>query len=80
MRGIIRVRDATSHGGHFEAGSAVRKVMGRAVAREGDRCTCPIEGRRDCVVAEDDPAFVIGGHKTTCGAILISSLLYSGRN
>ncbi|MFX1674373.1 hypothetical protein PWR63_19245 [Paraburkholderia sp. A2WS-5] len=40
MRGIIRVRDATSHSGHFEA----------------------------------------GGHKTTCGAIWISSLLHSGRN
>ncbi|CAB3777882.1 hypothetical protein LMG28688_00460 [Paraburkholderia caffeinitolerans] len=86
MRGIIRVGDMTSHGGHVKAGSEVGTVMRRAVARKGDRCTCPIEGHQDCVIAEGDPAFMIDGkpaafdgHKTTCGAILISSLLSSGR-
>ncbi|WP_247319451.1 PAAR domain-containing protein, partial [Ralstonia pseudosolanacearum] len=41
MRGIIRVGDATSHGGRVESGAPASTVMGRAVARKGDRCSCP---------------------------------------
>ncbi|MBC8824582.1 PAAR domain-containing protein, partial [Escherichia coli] len=40
MRGIIRVGDATSHGGQVVTGSAVSEVMGRPVARLGDTCIC----------------------------------------
>uniref|UniRef100_UPI002AC35884 PAAR domain-containing protein n=1 Tax=Paraburkholderia bannensis TaxID=765414 RepID=UPI002AC35884 len=40
MRGIVRVGDATSHGGRVETGSAASEVMGRAVARLVDRCVC----------------------------------------
>ncbi|WP_413187794.1 PAAR domain-containing protein [Paraburkholderia sacchari] len=34
--------NTTIHGGHVEAGSEVRKVMRRPVARKGDRCMCPV--------------------------------------
>ncbi|WGS50143.1 PAAR domain-containing protein [Paraburkholderia sp. D15] len=86
MRGIIRVGDATSHGGKVICGSAVSEVMGRQVARIGDLCVCPIAGHQACVIVEGDPTFVVDGkpaafdkHKTSCGAVLISSLVSSGR-
>ncbi|WP_321838962.1 PAAR domain-containing protein [Paraburkholderia bannensis] len=86
MRGIVRVGDATSHGGRVETGSAAGEVMGRAVARLGDRCICPIQGHQNCVIVEGDSAFIVDGrpaafdgHKTSCGATLISSLSSSGR-
>jgi uncharacterized Zn-binding protein involved in type VI secretion len=86
MRGIIRVGDATSHGGSVETGSEMSDVMGRAVARLGDRCSCPIAGHGSCVITEGDSDFIVDGkpaafdgHKTSCGATLISSLSSSGR-
>ncbi|WP_175921103.1 PAAR domain-containing protein [Burkholderia pyrrocinia] len=86
MRGIIRVGDATSHGGQVVTGSAVSEVMGRPVARLGDTCVCPISGHQACFIAEGDSQVIIDGrpaafdgHKTSCGATLISSLASSGR-
>ncbi|MGN6083252.1 PAAR domain-containing protein [Trinickia sp.] len=86
MRGIIRVGDATSHGGKVITGADKSTVMDRPVARQGDQCTCPIDGHQNCVIAEGDPAFIVAGkpaafdgHKTSCGATLISSLSSSGR-
>ncbi|MDR0243351.1 MAG: PAAR domain-containing protein [Burkholderia sp.] len=84
MRGIVRVGDVHTHGGRVECGAGKSTVMGRAVARSGDACSCPIHGA--CEIAEGDPAFDIDGrpaafdgHKTSCGAELISSLQHSGR-
>ncbi|MGD7392083.1 PAAR domain-containing protein, partial [Ralstonia pseudosolanacearum] len=54
MRGIIRVGDATTHGGRVETGAPASTVMGRAVARKGDRCSCPVQGHQDCTIAEGD--------------------------
>jgi uncharacterized Zn-binding protein involved in type VI secretion len=86
MRGVIRVGDSTSHGGTVETGKAQSIVMRRAVACVGDRCTCPVSGHDDCVIAEGDPnvlidggAVAFDGHKTSCGATLISSVRTSGR-
>ncbi|KVC68129.1 hypothetical protein WL40_08835 [Burkholderia ubonensis] len=86
MRGIIRVGDATSHGGKVTTGSAMSKVMDRPVARLGDQCVCPMDGHQNCVIAEGDSDFIVDGkpaafdgHKTSCGATLISSLSSSGR-
>ncbi|WP_206950773.1 PAAR domain-containing protein [Trinickia acidisoli] len=86
MRGIIRVGDATSHGGEVVSGSDMSKVMDRPVARQGDRCICPMQGHQHCVIAEGDPNFTVDGkpaafhgHKTSCGATLISSVSSSGR-
>ncbi|NTX25970.1 PAAR domain-containing protein [Burkholderia pyrrocinia] len=84
MRGIVRVGDVHTHGGRVESGAGRSKVMGRAVARIGDACSCPIHGAG--VIAEGDVAFDVegravafDGHKTSCGAALISSLQTSGR-
>ncbi|WP_321783934.1 PAAR domain-containing protein [Burkholderia pyrrocinia] len=84
MRGIVRVGDMHTHGGQVESGAGTSKVMGRAVARRGDACSCPIHGAG--VIAEGDTAFDVegrpaafDGHKTSCGAELISSLQTSGR-
>ncbi|MBN3727314.1 PAAR domain-containing protein [Burkholderia sp. Ac-20379] len=84
MRGIIREGDIHSHGGRVESGAANSEVMGRATARVGDRCTCPIHG--ECVIVEGDSDFQVegraaafDGHRTSCGAVLISSVPTSGR-
>ncbi|MGA4045437.1 PAAR domain-containing protein [Ralstonia nicotianae] len=87
MRGVIRVGDLTSHGGQVLTGAEKSRVMGQAVARVGDRCSCPMPGHRDCVIVEGDPNVKIDGrmvafhgHKVSCGATLISSAPTSGRS
>jgi uncharacterized Zn-binding protein involved in type VI secretion len=86
MRGVIRVGDPTSHGGRVLSGAARSTVLGVAVARQGDRCSCPQRGHGNCVIAEGDPKVLIDGvpvavegHRTSCGAMLISTLADSGR-
>jgi uncharacterized Zn-binding protein involved in type VI secretion len=79
MRNVIRLGDPTSHGGKVESVSATHfTVGGIAVARVGDKCSCPIKGHDNCTIAEGDPHHVIDGiavahdgHKTTCGATLM---------
>lgn len=85
MKGVIRLGDLTSHGGKVVVASATSSVNGLAVARQGDACVCPIPGHSACVIIEGDPSVLIGGvpvafhgHKTSCGASLISSALTSG--
>ncbi|MFX1674994.1 PAAR domain-containing protein [Paraburkholderia sp. A2WS-5] len=85
MRGIIRVGDLLSHGGHVEAGAPNYTVMGRSVARKGDACLCALHG--EVVIADGDDSFEVDGaaaafegHKASCGAELISSMPSSGRN
>lgn len=80
MKGVIRLGDATSHGGKVVAASGTVRVHGVAVARRGDACVCPLAGHTTCVIAEGDPKVLLGGmpvafegHKTSCGATLISS-------
>ncbi|MGJ7915834.1 PAAR domain-containing protein [Massilia sp. LXY-6] len=77
--------DGTSHGGKVIAASGTSSVNGIAVARQGDACMCPINGHASCVIAEGDPMMLEGGilvafhgHKTSCGATLISSTPTSG--
>lgn len=86
MRGVIRIGDSTSHGGTVETGRAQSIVMGRAVACVGDECSCPMSGHDHCVIVEGDEEVLIDGravafdgHKTSCGAVLISSASLSGR-
>ena len=87
MRGVIRLGDATSHGGKVIAATGTSTVHGIAVARQGDACVCPIPGHAGCVIAEGDPMVTLGGvpvafdgHKTSCGAALISSVPTSGKS
>lgn len=80
MRKVIRLGDATSHGGkviscaatHFTAG-------GIAVACVGDLCSCPVKGHNGCTIASgssrhaiDGVALAFEGDRTSCGAILIA--------
>jgi uncharacterized Zn-binding protein involved in type VI secretion len=85
LRGVIRVGDSTSHGGKVVTGRDGSTVMGRAVACVGDKCTCPKSGHNNCVIIEGDEtvrvdgrAVAFDGHKTSCGAALISSTAMSG--
>ncbi|AOK57483.1 PAAR domain-containing protein [Burkholderia stagnalis] len=77
MKNVIRIGDPTSHGGVVTSGDDSFLVDGRAIARVGDTCTCPLAGHQACVIVEGDAGFVVGGravaldgHKTSCGAIL----------
>ena len=86
MRGVIRLGDPTSHGGKVLTAAPNSMAMGLAVARKGDRCSCPRRGHHQCVIAEGDPDVTIDGipvafdgHRTSCGATLISTLPASGR-
>lgn len=86
MRGVIRLNDPTSHGGKVISAAAKSTVMGVAVARKGDSCTCPLPGHGVCTIAEGDSEVLIDGvpvafqgHKTSCGAVLISTMPTSGR-
>lgn len=86
MKGVIRLGDPTSHGGSVVQASSSHRVMERGVARVGDRCISPMRGHENCVIAEGDPQVLsdgipvaFDGHKTSCGATLISTLGSSGR-
>lgn len=86
MKNVIRLGDATSHGGKVLVASGTASVHGIAVARKGDPCICPVKGHVSCVIAEGDPMVLDGGipvafqgHKTSCGATLISSAPTSGK-
>ncbi|HBF51589.1 MAG TPA: hypothetical protein DDX04_15985 [Massilia sp.] len=80
MRNIIRLNDPTSHGGSVVTVAATHfTVGGIAVARVGDKCTCPIHG--DGTIIEGDPNHTIGdipvaydGHRTSCGATLTATV------
>lgn len=81
-RNVIRLGDATDHGGQVIASGAPHfKVNGRPVALKGDACSCPKKGHDGCTIAEGDSQHTINGvpvayegHKTTCGAVLIASI------
>ena len=86
MKGVIRLNDPTSHGGKVISAAPNSKVLGIAVALQGDQCFCPIKGHDQCKIAEGDPKVLIDGvsvafegHKTTCGATLISTVSSTGR-
>ena len=80
MKAVIRLGDITTHGGKVVAASGMARVHGITVARKGDMCICPIKGHSQCVIAEGNPNVLLDGipvafegHKTSCGAALISS-------
>jgi len=87
MKGVIRLGDPTTHGGKVISAAPNSTVLGIAVARRGDQCICPIKGHSNCKIAEGDPKVSIDGvpvafegHKTTCGATLISTVSATGRD
>lgn len=78
---VIVVGDRTSHGGVVVSGSPFTDVDGKAVARIGDKVTCPQKGHGNIttIVTGDQTVLIDGspvarhGDKTACGATLISS-------
>lgn len=82
MAKIIRLGDPTSHGGQVVSVSASWfTVDGIAVARVNDQCSCPLPGHGTGVIVEGEPTHTIDGlavaydgHKTSCGATLISTV------
>ena len=85
MRKVIRLNDPTSHGGTVSSVANTHfTVGGIAVARIGDKITCPLHG--DGKIAEGDKHHTIDGipvayegHKTSCGAVLKSTVTNFGR-
>lgn len=79
-RGIIRLGDTTTHGGTVVQVASTSTVDGIRIARTGDLVRCPkcngtyaiIEGSSTCL--DDNIPVALDGHKTECGAALISSV------
>lgn len=81
MKRVIRLGDPTSHGGTVVSASSTVIINGKPVARVGDSVTCPIPGHGVVTIVEGDGAWLddgrpiaLEGHKTSCGASLISTL------
>ena len=80
-RPVIVVGDRTSHGGVVITGSPFSDIDGKAIARIGDKVTCPQKGHGSVttIVTGDLTDIIDGsplarhGDKTACGAVLISS-------
>lgn len=86
MKAVIRLGDATSHGGVVVSASSTTVLMGKPVARVGDKVVCPQSGHSVGTIVEGDPSWVVDGkpvaldgHKTSCGATLIASVSNVGR-
>jgi len=88
MKNVIRLGDMTSHGGAVITTSAPHYIVeGKPVACVGDKCTCPIPGHGAGQIMEGDGSHVVNGkavsfhgHKTSCGATLITSTSDYGRS
>jgi uncharacterized Zn-binding protein involved in type VI secretion len=79
-RGVIRLGDSTTHGGKVISVAYIPTDMGIPIACIGDMVVCPqckgvfsiAEGDPQCTIEGAPVAF--DGHKTACGAALISSV------
>ena len=79
-RGVIRLGDTTDHGGEVISVAHKATDMGIPIACVGDMVQCP-RCRGTYAIVEGDPHYKIDGvpvalhgHKTACGAALISSV------
>lgn len=79
-RGVIRLNDKTTHGGHVTSACDDFKVLGVAVALEGDMTYCPqCKGNfairpRESERTHDGKPVAYHDDITECGAHLISSV------
>lgn len=82
MIDLIRLGDATDHAGKVVSASPTMSYGDIAVARKGDRITCPQHPEvRPNVIEEGDEEITDegvpvarAGHRCTCGCHLISSV------
>lgn len=86
FRGVIRLGDATNHGGKVISASSTTIIKGKAVARVGDLVSCPKKGHGVNPIIEGESGFkdqgkdiALDGHHTACGCTLISSLSDVGK-
>ncbi|WP_175819056.1 PAAR domain-containing protein [Burkholderia sp. BCC0419] len=83
MINLIRIGDATDHGGKVETGSTKMRFDGRFVARKGDLVSCPqhpgvspnVIEEGDVSMTDDGIPIARHGHRATCGCHLLSSLV-----
>jgi uncharacterized Zn-binding protein involved in type VI secretion len=74
---VIRLGDKTSHGGAVLEASPHSDSGGIAIARQGDKTSCPIHGNGtiasgDMTMIVDGKPVARNGDKTSCGATLIA--------
>ena len=86
MKRVIRLGDPTNHGGKVVSAASNAHIEGLPVARLGDTVICPKKGHGTTTIVEGDPDWLLEGipvalegHKTSCGATLISTLPKLGR-
>lgn len=79
---IVRLGDATSHGGKVISASPTHFIAEIGIARVGDMVACPIGGHGVNAIIEGSPTYLIGGrmvalhgHRSACGCSLISTLV-----
>lgn len=83
MINLIRLGDATDHGGEVVTASETMRYGGRRVARKGDEVSCPLHPdiKPNLIIEGDEKITDHGipaarhGHRATCGCHLISSLV-----
>lgn len=88
MRRPILLGDEHTHGGNVIQVSAPQfQILGRPIARVGDKCSCPRRGHDGCTIVEGDANWTIEGvpvalegHRTSCGAILIATDTFMSRD
>ncbi|RMC94643.1 PAAR domain-containing protein [Aquitalea palustris] len=86
MKRVIRLGDPTDHGGNVVSSASSTTLFGKQVACLGDSVSCPRNGHSNCSIVEGDSSWLVGGkpvalegHKTSCGAVLISTMPEIGR-
>lgn len=78
---VIRLGDPTTHGGVVVTASGRSIILGKPVARVGDKVNCPKPGHGVVTIVEGDPTWIddgvkvaLEGHRCGCGCFLISTL------
>ena len=81
---LITIGDRTSHGGTVLEGSPFSDTGGKAIARVGDRVSCPHAKHRITTIVSGDPTMMVDGKpaaregdKTSCGATLIAQQAFT---
>lgn len=80
-RGVIRLGDKTSHGGEVVSACSDFKVLGIAIALEGDMASCPTCGGVHAITPvastrkHHGKQVAYQGDVTACGATLITSII-----
>ncbi|HEY4297390.1 MAG TPA: PAAR domain-containing protein [Paraburkholderia sp.] len=79
---LIRLGDATDHGGNVISASSTMNFDARFVARKGDSVSCPLHDISPNLIIEGDESMMDDGvpiarhgHRAACGCHLISSLI-----